>query len=100
MRRALLAVSLFAAGCAGDASLPPLADDHPANPAAPTAPLERATTLTSATAPATAPRTPATKPAAGGRYVCPMHDQVTSDDPNARCPICSMRLVPKKGAAR
>ncbi|MBI3776033.1 MAG: efflux RND transporter periplasmic adaptor subunit [Gammaproteobacteria bacterium] len=26
-------------------------------------------------------------------YVCPMHSQVTSTDPNAYCPICGMKLV-------
>jgi Cu(I)/Ag(I) efflux system membrane fusion protein len=26
-------------------------------------------------------------------YVCPMHPAVTSTDPNAKCPLCGMRLV-------
>lgn len=26
-------------------------------------------------------------------YVCPMHAEVTSNDPNAHCPICGMKLV-------
>lgn len=26
-------------------------------------------------------------------YVCPMHAEVTSTDPNAHCPICGMKLV-------
>lgn len=28
------------------------------------------------------------------KYVCPMHPDVISDDPNAICPICGMDLVP------
>jgi multidrug efflux pump subunit AcrA (membrane-fusion protein) len=34
-------------------------------------------------------------------YTCTMHPSVKSQDPNAKCPICSMDLVPvmKKGAA-
>jgi hypothetical protein len=33
-------------------------------------------------------------------YVCPMHPEVTSNDPKARCHICGMFLKPPKGAAR
>lgn len=37
--------------------------------------------------------------AAQGRYWCPMHPEVTSDDPEARCPKCSgMRLMSRPGA--
>jgi Cu(I)/Ag(I) efflux system membrane fusion protein len=28
------------------------------------------------------------------KYVCPMHPEIISDDPNAICPICGMDLVP------
>jgi hypothetical protein len=38
----------------------------------------------SASAPATAP--------AGTLYACPMHPKVTSTDPNARCPECTMKI--------
>jgi Cu(I)/Ag(I) efflux system membrane fusion protein len=27
-------------------------------------------------------------------YVCPMHSNIVSNDPNANCPICGMKLVP------
>jgi Cu(I)/Ag(I) efflux system membrane fusion protein len=35
-----------------------------------------------------------------GRYYCPMHPEETSDDPNARCPKCGMKmeLRPTSGA--
>ncbi len=40
------------------------------------------------------------KPADVDYYTCTMHPSVKSQDPNAKCPICSMDLVPvkKKGA--
>lgn len=31
---------------------------------------------------------------AKANYVCPMHSNIISDDPNAKCPICGMDLVP------
>jgi hypothetical protein len=101
MRYATIALALLIAGCAADSATPPLAANHPANPAAPTAPLEGFTALAAITAPATQPTSqPATKPQTAGNYVCPMHEHVTSDDPNARCPICGMRLVLRKGVNR
>src|SRR6266700_4132405 len=41
------------------------------------------------------------KPADVDYYTCTMHPSVKAQDPNAKCPICSMDLVPvkKKGAA-
>jgi len=43
----------------------------------------------------------ATKPPDVDYYTCTMHPSVKSQDPNAKCPICSMDLVPvkRKGAA-
>lgn len=42
----------------------------------------------------------ASQAAVGGKlYVCPMHPEVVSADPNARCPKCSMKInKPKAGA--
>src|SRR2546421_6849043 len=37
---------------------------------------------------------PAAKPADVEYYTCTMHPSVKSQDPNAKCPICSMSLVP------
>src|SRR5687768_15803367 len=113
----LVAAVAVAAGCAGDAAVPPLGTDHPANASADTLPLTASSTTlarmtTTPTAPTTAPAAPAaptpatlpaTLPASGAAvYVCPMHPEVTSTDAKARCPICTMRLeLPKqKGAAR
>jgi Cu(I)/Ag(I) efflux system membrane fusion protein len=44
---------------------------------------------------------PGGKPADVDYYTCTMHPSVKSQDPKAKCPICSMDLVPvmKKGAA-
>ena len=33
--------------------------------------------------------------ASGAEYVCPMHPDVTSNEPG-RCPRCGMKLVPAK----
>lgn len=38
-------------------------------------------------------------PATAGKYYCPMHPNRTSDDPNAKCPDCGMRMEPKPSAA-
>jgi multidrug efflux pump subunit AcrA (membrane-fusion protein) len=40
-----------------------------------------------------------TRPSTQGRYYCPMHPEVVSDDPKAKCAKCNgMQLVPRPGA--
>src|SRR5437868_9417700 len=39
-------------------------------------------------------RGPAGKPSNVDYYTCTMHPSVKSQDPNGKCPICSMDLVP------
>ena len=101
MKYAIIVLAMLVTGCAADSAMPPLAADHPANRAALTAPLEGFTALAATTAPAMQPTSEsATRPQTAGKYVCPMHEHVTSDDPSARCSICGMRLVLRKGAPR
>jgi hypothetical protein len=71
--------------------LPPIDHRHPASRDAPEAPLPPVrnafSDLGSETPPAHAPR---------GAWVCPMHEDVTSDAPG-RCPRCHMELVKRGG---
>jgi hypothetical protein len=96
-------------GCAGGTAGTWPADDHPANPNATAAPLPAVSTTLSVAS--TQPSQPAAdadhthshhEPAAtapadqnAAVYVCPHHPEVTSTDPNARCPKCHMKLVRK-----
>src|SRR6266478_9489260 len=50
-------------------------------------------------APACSKSNKATKPPNVDYYTCTMHPSVKSQDPNGKCPICSMDLVPVKKKA-
>jgi len=128
--KAVIAASVIGiSGCSAKYAEPPLPENHPANPAAPSAPIPaRSRTLdrvdpvvpeaadTGAhhhhTAPGTPPADthalppqepagPAGQPSAdaSAAYTCPMHPEVVSTEPG-RCPKCGMALVKKPDGAR
>ena len=94
MRFSIFALVTFAA-CATPVTRPPLLD--PSNPAAPEAPLPIIGAAEDAHVAPVDPGTPSpaerSTPTAG-RYVCPMHAEVTLDSPG-KCPKCGMALVPR-----
>ena len=49
-------------------------------------------------APSPPPSTP--HPAPGTIYTCPMHPEITSNDPDAHCPKCGMKLQPRRDGAQ
>lgn len=131
--RFCLVLCVFVGGCSAKYSEPAAPDESPANASAQESPAAaRSRTLELAhaepgsgapasrhdhgkgsgaagSAPPVSPPAPApsTDPAGGAPapvvYVCPMHPEVTSEDADARCPKCNMRLKkvePKAGGSR
>ena len=99
-------------GCAGPVRDGPLGPDHPASPSAAEAPLpppSQTLAVDTSAAPGTpgvaSPQAPhpaghAASQPAGALYACPMHPEVTSTNPNDRCPKCGMMInKPVKSAA-
>ena len=86
---AVVAVALFQ-GCAGSSQPTEVGRDHPANPDAAAAPVGPAS-QTLATSSHAGHGSAATM-AAGAMYACPMHPDVTSTDPEAKCPKCQMKI--------
>jgi hypothetical protein len=95
-RLPILSVLALIAGCSQPASHPQPRADDPANPDAPVA-----------AAPPVAPP-PDAAPTESGHdhhdhtaapsaalYQCPMHPEATSNDPNALCPKCGMKINKK-----
>ena len=59
-------------------------------------PSSSASSMSMSSASATAAKTSAPAMAsASAPYYCPMHPEQTSKDPNAKCPICGMKMVPR-----
>jgi hypothetical protein len=90
--------AMLLGGCAGGAGLEPAAADHPANPNAAAAPLAPAST-TLAVVPAQSQPAQAAPASGPVVYVCPHHPEVTSTNPDDRCPKCHMKLVRRDGPA-
>ena len=99
IRLALIACVLSLCGCATPSKPAPAGADHPANPDAPTG------AQVTARAPAAQPDVPTHDHSGHGHaapaeptlspqatYMCPMHPAVTSNDPEARCPECGMKI--------
>lgn len=89
------AVLLAVTGCQLQSTQTTLAPDHPANPAAASAPtLEGGSVFD--LEPGRAIQSPAATGASATQtdYVCPMHPQVRQDQPG-KCPICQMILKPE-----
>lgn len=88
-------------------SFQPLDSNHPASPEAPELPIADPSAFLamegapamghSSMSPAESPADTMT-PTSTGAYVCPMHAEVSSDQPG-RCSKCGMKLVPRENAA-
>lgn len=114
-RHIVLAPVLVLCGCVGSYTAGPPGTDHPASAGARSATVRPGSgTLGLGTgepppppaaahaghemkgpAPADAPQ-PSSPASAAGIFTCPMHSEVSSDQPG-RCPKCGMRLVKQEG---
>jgi hypothetical protein len=90
-----LALLLLGAGAACMSTQLEVAQAHPANPAAPTAPLPEVGEVWARAPSPSATVERASEPAQSAQWTCPMHPEVIRPEPG-NCPICGMKLVPKK----
>lgn len=93
---------LLCACATATGSFQPLGSNHPANPQAPEVPVTDPSAFLrmdggEASAMDHSSMSPADTrpPASTGAYVCPMHAEVSSDQPGS-CPKCGMKLVPRE----
>ncbi len=92
---------LLSACATATGSFQPLGSNHPANPQAPEVPITDPSAFLrmegdEASAKDHSSMSPdKTTPASTGAYVCPMHAEISSDQPGS-CPKCGMKLVPRE----
>ncbi len=93
---------LLSACASASGTFLPLGPDHPASPQAAEIPIQdpsaflRVEAGDNSSAPEpTAPSTEEPSAASPRAYTCPMHAEVTSDQPG-RCPQCGMKLEPRE----
>lgn len=96
------ATFLLSACASASGTFAPLGLDHPANAQATEVPIQDPSAFLRAEEGIATPEmepspAPAAEPGekAMGAYVCPMHPEVSSNEPG-RCPECGMKLVPRE----
>ncbi len=97
-----IATVLLSSCASASGTFAPLGPDHPANAEAAEVPVQDPSAVLRTEEGIATPGMEHSPPAAAGSdekgtgaYVCPMHGEITSDQPG-RCPECGMELVPRE----